>query len=171
MGEARERLRQIYQQEEQGQKTLIPARPKRSLNKEDQFFRVCAYCRVSTDNEEQLSSYELQQAHYRKVAESHPNWDLRRIYADEGISATSMKNRDEFNEMIGACERGEYEIFLRTLIQFHAHKSIENRLKQRLSADFRWSAESLAFYGLKLISDCDNRLNPLWSQNKNVYEK
>ena len=125
MGEARERLRQIYQQEEQGQKTLIPARPKRSLNKEDQFFRVCAYCRVSTDNEEQLSSYELQQAHYRKVAESHPNWDLRRIYADEGISATSMKNRDEFNEMIGACERGEYDLIVTKSVSRFARNLVD----------------------------------------------
>ena len=66
---------------------------------------------------------------------------------------------------------GKYEIFLRTLIQSHAHKSVEIGLEQRLSADFRWSAESLAFYGLKLISNCDNRLNPLRSQNKKVYEK
>ena len=75
-------------------------------------FRACAYCRVSTDNDEQLSSFELQQAHYRQLVKDHPNWDLKHIYADEGISGTSLKNRDAFNEMIEACKRGEYEIFL-----------------------------------------------------------
>ena len=66
--------------------------------------RVCAYCRVSTDNDEQLSSFELQQAHYRHLAEEHPNWDLKHIFADEGISGTSTKKREDFNEMIEAFE-------------------------------------------------------------------
>ena len=43
------------------------------------------YCRVSTDNDEQLSSFELQQAHYRQLVDDHPNWVLKHIYADEGI--------------------------------------------------------------------------------------
>ena len=108
----REQLRMAYQREDKSEKMFIPAKPKINPHERDRYFRACAYCRVSTDNEEQLSSYELQQAHYKQVAEDHPNWDLRRIYADEGISGTSLKKRDEFNAMIQACINGEYDLII-----------------------------------------------------------
>lgn len=79
---SREELRKIYQQEDTGEKTFIPAKPKINPNERDKFFRVCAYCRVSTDNDEQLPSYELQQAHYKQLVKDHPNWELRHIYAE-----------------------------------------------------------------------------------------
>lgn len=81
-GNKREELRQIYQRQDNGEKTFIPAKPKVDLYGEGHLFRVCAYCRVSTDNDEQLSSYELQQAHYKQLANDHPNWELRRIFAE-----------------------------------------------------------------------------------------
>jgi len=109
---SREELRKLYQSEDAGDKVFIPARPKVSLNDQARIFRVCAYCRVSTGSEEQLPSFELQQAHYRQLARDRPNWDLRRIYADEGISGTSLKNRTEFNAMIAACENGEYDLIV-----------------------------------------------------------
>ena len=108
----REQLRQLYQKEDSGEKTFIPAKPKINPNERDRFFRTCAYCRVSTDNDEQLSSFELQQAHYRQLVQDHPNWELKRIFADEGISGTSLKNRDAFNEMIDACRKGEYDLIV-----------------------------------------------------------
>ncbi|NLC14144.1 MAG: recombinase family protein, partial [Chloroflexi bacterium] len=73
----------------------------------------------------QLSSYELQQAHYQQVASSHPNWDLKRIYADEGISGTSLKNRDEFNEMIAACEAGEYDLIVTKSVSRFARNLVD----------------------------------------------
>ena len=88
-------------------------------------FRVCAYCRVSTDNDEQLSSYELQLAHYKQLAGEHPNWDLRQIYADEGISGTSLKNRDEFNAMIDACRRGEYDLIVTKSVSRFARNLVD----------------------------------------------
>ena len=87
----REAQRQIYRQTSIGEKVFIPAKPKDDIFGKDRLFRVCAYCRVSTDNDEQLSSFELQQAHYEQLMGSHPNWDLRRIYADEGIEITSER--------------------------------------------------------------------------------
>ena len=67
--------------------------------------RVAAYCRVSTDSEEQLNSYEAQKSYYtQKIADS-PDWEMAGIYADEGISGTSMKKRTEFKKMITACKR------------------------------------------------------------------
>ncbi len=92
------------------EKRFIPAKPKATLR--NRLFRVCAYCRVSTDNDAQMSSFELQQAHYRQLADQRPNWSLRHIYADEGISGVSLKNRTAFNDMIAACEEGEYDLIV-----------------------------------------------------------
>ena len=121
----REKLRHIYQQEDNGEKTFIPARPKINPNEKDRFFRVCAYCRVSTDNDEQLPSFELQQAHYKQLVNDHPNWELRHIYADEGISGTSLKNRDSFNEMIEACKRGEYDLVITKSVSRFARNLVD----------------------------------------------
>lgn len=121
----REQLRQVYQQEDTGEKTFIPAKPKVDLYGESYPFRTCAYCRVSTDNDEQLSSFELQQKHYRQLALDHPNWDLKRIYADEGISGTSLKNRDSFVEMIEACKRGEYDLIVTKSVSRFARNLVD----------------------------------------------
>lgn len=121
----REELRAVYQRKEEGKKTVIPARPKVNLREKDKYFRVCAYCRVSTDNDEQLSSFELQQTHYKQVVQDHPNWDLKRIYKDEGISGTSLKNRDEFNEMIEACVNGEYDLVVTKSVSRFARNLVD----------------------------------------------
>jgi site-specific DNA recombinase len=121
----KEQLRQVYQRVEEGEKTFIPAKPKVDLYGEGHLFRVCAYCRVSTDNDEQLSSFELQQAHYKQVVQDHPNWSLKRIYADEGISGTSLKNRDAFNEMIAACQRGEYDLIVTKSVSRFARNLVD----------------------------------------------
>lgn len=123
--EDREQLRQAYQREEVSAAAFIPAKPKIDIYGEGRVFRVCAYCRVSTDNDEQLSSYELQQAHYRQLVGNHPNWDLRHIYADEGISGTSLKNRDDFNAMIAACERGEYDLIVTKSVSRFARNLVD----------------------------------------------
>lgn len=108
----KEKKRKLYQSEDTSDKLFIPAKPKACLNDQARIYRVCAYCRVSTDNDAQLSSFELQQAHYRQLVKDRPNWDLQHIYADEGISGTSLKKRTEFNAMIAACENGEYDLIV-----------------------------------------------------------
>lgn len=122
---AKEQLRRVYQQTDECEKTFIPAKPKVDLYGEGHMFWVCAYCRVSTDNDEQLSSFELQQAHYKQVVQDHPNWELKRIYADEGISGTSLKNRDAFNEMIAACQRGEYDLIVTKSVSRFARNLVD----------------------------------------------
>ncbi len=67
---------------------MIPARPKESLFEENTEKKVCAYCRVSTDDPRQTSSYELQKNHYEEFIREHPGWVLVDIYADEGITGT-----------------------------------------------------------------------------------
>ena len=63
----RDAQRQVYRQPSMGEKVFIPAKPKIDIYGSERIFRVCAYCRVSTDNDAQLSSFELQQAHYRQL--------------------------------------------------------------------------------------------------------
>ena len=74
--------------------------------------RVAAYCRVSTDTEEQINSYEAQKAYYTQLIEENPEWEMAGVFADEGISGTGTKKRVEFNRMIAACKRGRIDLIL-----------------------------------------------------------
>ena len=74
--------------------------------------RVAAYCRVSTQQEEQINSYEVQTRYYTEKINSEPKWKLVRIFADKGISGTSTKHRDEFNKMIRMCKRGRIDMII-----------------------------------------------------------
>lgn len=121
----REQLRKLYQQEDNSEKSYIPARSKIDPREMDRLFRVCAYCRVSTDNTEQLSSYELQQAHYQQLVRDHPNWELKRIFADEGITGTSLKKRNEFNAMIAACRAGDYDLIVTKSVSRFARNLVD----------------------------------------------
>lgn len=84
---------------------VIPAK-KLSLKESDERpkIRVAAYCRVSTDEEEQESSFELQVEHYTKYISAHEDWELAGIYADKGISGTQVKHREQFLKMIEDCK-------------------------------------------------------------------
>lgn len=68
--------------------------------------RVCAYCRVSSKSEEQLTSYETQVAVYTEKISSEPGWEFVGIYADRGTSATMMARRKEFLRVLEDCEKG-----------------------------------------------------------------
>lgn len=74
--------------------------------------RVAIYVRVSTDNVRQTTSFELQKKYYEEFVTRHPNWTLVKIYADEGISGTSLKNRKEFNTMIADCRAGKIDMII-----------------------------------------------------------
>ena len=91
---------------------FIPAVNKNNIFDENHIFRVCAYCRVSTDSEEQMTSFKLQKEHYEQLSSHHSNWRLLHIFADEGISGTSQKHRKEFREMIARCEAGEFDLII-----------------------------------------------------------
>lgn len=80
---------------------VIPARRRtRNVDAEDKKkLKVAAYCRVSTDSEEQATSYEVQVEHYTTYIQNNPEWELAGIYADDGISGTNTKKREQFNKM------------------------------------------------------------------------
>jgi len=73
---------------------------------------VAVYCRVSTDSDEQATSFALQKAYYEDYVAKHPNWTLVDIFADEGISATSYKRRDDFNRMLNDCKGGRIDLII-----------------------------------------------------------
>ena len=87
--------------------------------------RVAAYCRVSTDSEEQLNSYEAQKTYYTQKNEETPDWELAGIFADKGLSGTSMKKRDYFNKMIAACKRGRIDTILTKSLSRFARNTVD----------------------------------------------
>ena len=91
----------------------------------EQQLRVAAYCRVSTDNEGQLSSLELQMAAFRTQIEMRPDWELVDIYADEGISGTRAEKRPEFQRMIRDCEAGKIDYIITKSISRFARNTVQ----------------------------------------------
>lgn len=88
--------------------------------------RVAAYCRVSTDSEEQESSYEAQCTHYTAFIQANPAWRFAGIYADEGISGTSVKRREEFSRMLADCEDGLIDMVITKSISRWARNTIDS---------------------------------------------
>jgi len=88
---------------------MIPATKNLDADK-SQIQRVAAYCRVSTLEEAQAGSFELQRQHYLEMIEKKPEWQLVEIYADEGVSGTSMKKRINFMRMIEDCNAGKIDL-------------------------------------------------------------
>lgn len=74
--------------------------------------RVAAYCRVSTDKDDQLHSFESQKAFFKDYIARHPDWSLAEIYADEGVTGTSTHRRDGFNNLIADGKKGLYELVI-----------------------------------------------------------
>ena len=101
------RIRERYKGIDEDQLDVIPAIPTEDFYKPNSIKRVAVYARVSTDDPRQTSSYELQKNHYTDLVNRREDWKLVDIYADEGISGTSLKHRDSFIRMIADC-KGEY---------------------------------------------------------------
>ena len=108
--------------------TVIPAKANRTSlaeNLELKKKRVAAYCRVSTDQEEQLSSYEAQVNYYTNYIEKHPDYEFAGIYADEGISGTTTKKREQFNRMIEDCKAGKIDMIITKSISRFARNTLD----------------------------------------------
>ena len=74
--------------------------------------RVASYCRVSTDKDDQSNSFDAQQRYFRAYIQGNPDWKLYGIYADEGISGTSVKNRTQFLRMINDAHAGKFQLII-----------------------------------------------------------
>ena len=87
--------------------------------------RVAAYCRVSTDEEAQSTSFDLQVKHYTEYIGAQENWVLAGIYADEGISGTQVKHREQFQKMIKDCEAGQIDMIITKSISRFARNTVD----------------------------------------------
>ena len=87
--------------------------------------KVAVYVRVSTENLQQTSSYELQRNYYEDKVHKNQNWTLVDIYADEGISGTSLKHRDAFNRMIEDCKSGKIDMIITKSVSRFARNIVD----------------------------------------------
>lgn len=109
--------------------TIIPARPQRTNQQQSEAekpkLRVAAYCRVSTDSDEQATSYETQVTHYTEYITGNPEWSFAGVYADDGISGTNTKKREEFNRMITDCMDGKIDMVITKSISRFARNTLD----------------------------------------------
>ena len=107
--------------------TIIPATPKRAEpgKPANQKLRVAAYCRVSTDSEEQINSYKNQLAFYTEKINGKTEWKFAGVYADEGITGTSMKHREDFKRMLRACREGRIDLILCKSVSRFGRNSVD----------------------------------------------
>jgi site-specific DNA recombinase len=108
--------------------TVIPARKRfgsTAAKEKIKKLRVAAYCRVSTETEEQNSSYEVQVAHYTEFIKKNNEWEFAGIFADDGISGTNTKKREEFNRMIDECMEGKIDLVITKSISRFARNTLD----------------------------------------------
>ena len=113
--------------------SMIPAKPQydRSIKLSEKKLRVAAYCRVSTELEEQESSYEAQVEYYTRKIQETDNWKMAGIYADDGKSATNTKKRDDFNAMIKDALDGKIDMILTKSVSRFARNTVDSLLTIR----------------------------------------
>lgn len=106
--------------------TIIPAKVQTAENRDKYHqLRVAAYCRVSTEQEEQQNSYQVQIAYYTDLINRKKEWTLARIFADEGISGTQTKKRTEFNRMIRMCKNKKIDLVITKSISRFARNTVD----------------------------------------------
>ena len=98
--------------------------------------KTAGYARVSTDSEEQLTSYEAQVDYYTSYIQSRPEWEFVKVYTDEGISATDTRHRDGFNEMIKDALDGKIDLIVTKSVSRFARNTVDSlstvrKLKER----------------------------------------
>lgn len=124
-----------------GKIRVIPANHQRKPDQhsenssEPSQLKVAAYCRVSTDFEEQASSYETQVNHYKELINNRPDWTSAGIYADDGISGTNTKKREQFNQMISAAKAGKIDMVVTKSISRFARNTVDCLKYVRLLKD------------------------------------
>ncbi len=148
--------------------------------------RVVAYCRVSTNDKEQLTSYENQLKHYTEAINANPDWEFVGIFADKGISGTSVKKRDEFNKMIRLCKRGKVDMIMVKAISRFARNTVDclkyTRMLKDIGVDVFFEEQNLhstqpgaelyiTIYGCLAQSESENlSANVIWGKLQSAKE-
>ena len=113
---------------EQHENIEIPASMRENAGRKNTVrkLRVAAYCRVSTEEEEQQGSFEIQKLYYTEKINSSPEWEVAGIYADDGISGVHTKKRDGFNQMIQDCKKRKIDLILTKSISRFARNTLDS---------------------------------------------
>ena len=88
--------------------------------------KVAGYARVSTDREEQATSYEAQMTYYKTYIEGHEDWEFVGMYSDEGITATNTKKRDGFNQMVEDALDGKIDLIITKSVSRFARNTVDS---------------------------------------------
>ncbi len=104
---------------------VIPAKSRDEIQRTTRL-KVAAYCRVSTDQEEQESSYEAQISYYTEKIKNNAEWTLAGIFADEGITGTQAKKRPEFLKMIRLCRQRKIDLILTKSLSRFARNTVDS---------------------------------------------
>ena len=114
--------------------TIIPATrdkftalPTSSIQKR----RVAAYARVSTDSDEQFTSYEAQIDYYTQYIKKRDDWEFVKVYTDEGITGTSTKHREGFNEMVADALAGKIDLIVTKSVSRFARNTVDSLVTVR----------------------------------------
>ena len=124
---------------------VIPAKSQGEI-KQSKRLRVAAYCRVSTDDKEQINSYKAQIEYYTEKINKNPEWQMAGIFADEGISGTQAKKRPEFLKMIRLCRQGKIDLILTKSFSRFARNTVD-------SVDY---IRELRALGIGVVSEKEN---------------
>jgi len=137
--------------------------------------RVCGYARVSTDNEEQLGSYEAQMEYYGKFIREHEGWEFAGLYSDEGISGTSIRKRKGFQRMVADAMDGKFDLIVTKSISRFARNTVDSistvrQLKTRgvevyFEKDGLWTFDPAAELTISILSSIAQEESRNLSQN------
>lgn len=112
--------------------------------------KVVAYCRVSTDHEDQKNSLENQRLYFEEYVGQHKDWKLVEVYADEGISGTSLKKRNDFNRMYGDGKKKKYDLILTKEVCRFARNTVDTLEKtrefKRLGIEVRFIIDNISTF-------------------------
>ncbi len=134
---------------------VIPAKTKEEIKKSEKCLQVAAYCRVSTDDKEQKTSYEAQIQYYTAKINKNPEWKSAGIFADEGITGTQAKKRPEFLKMIRLCRKGKIDMILTKSLSRFARNTVD-------SLDYIRELKAL---GIAVVSEKEN-INTLTAESE-----
>ena len=134
---------------------VIPAKSQEEIKKAAKCLKVAAYCRVSTDEEEQKNSYQAQIEYYTDKINKNPEWQMAGIFADEGITGTQAKKRPEFLKMIRLCRQGKIDMILTKSFSRFARNTVD-------SLDY---IRELRTLGIAVISEKEN-INTLTAESE-----
>lgn len=119
------KIRERYKGNDSAEVDVIPAIPQPKLFDVNNQQRVAAYARVSTIDINQTTSYELQKNHYTDLIQKHEGWTFVGMYADEGISGTSLNHRDSFVKMIEDCKAGKIDLIVTKSVSRFARNTLD----------------------------------------------